>query len=237
MTKKTVIALFVGLIVSTGAIANQWNLADDFSVTNNRNNQWAYGTTITPGRFTIARKIGPLGRYTFNLGGAAAWQGTVGSGPEFYPFIAKFYGQQGTIVNLNDALTGGITNVNVRAGGVLMHPGPNGEYAVVRWRSRDTTVYYVSAVFFSCDATQGATTDVQVLKNNNVMFKGVISGPTSTASWSSSNNGITVAQGDSLDFLVGTGGNGFGFDSTCLDVSIRTLDIRSSNPAAQLTSE
>ncbi len=234
MSIKRLMVTSLAALVAVPAAAWQWNLAEDFSVTKNRNGQWAYGSANAPGRFALMRKIGPLGTYTFDRGGAAAWQGTVGVGPEYYPFIAKIFGQPGTVVTMSDSLTGGGANVKQRAGGVVLHPGPNSEHAVVRWRAKATGTYHVAAIFYSCDANIGASTAVHVYKAGAPLFTGSVAGPASTSAWMSGNAGIYVGQGEHLDFIVGNGGNGFSYDSTCLDVTIRALDVRSPSEGPEI---
>lgn len=226
MLLKKCLVISLAALAAAPAIAWQWNLADDFSVTKNRNGQWAYGSANVPGRFAVMRKVGPLGTFTFDRGGATAWQGTAGSGPEFYPYIAKIFGQPGTVVTMSDNFTGGGANVKQRAGGVVMHPGPNSEHAVVRWRAKAAGTYHVTSTFYSCDANAGASTAVHVYKTGAALFTGAVAGPASTSAWMSGNAGVYLGLGEHLDFIVGNGANGFGYDSTCLDVTIRTIDVR-----------
>lgn len=223
LSKKLILALGA-LALSGAAAAAQWSLAEDFSVTKNRNGQWGYGSAAQLGRFNLMTSVGPIGNFIFDLGGATAWQGPAGTAPNFFPFIGKYFGQPGTTITMYPV--GGGISIKQRAGGILMHPGPNGEYAVARWRAKSASSYFVTAVFYSCDGGVGATTSVHVLKNGSSLFTGAVNGQASTAAWMSGTTGVTMAVGDHLDFAVGNGGNGFGNDSTCADVTVRTLDVR-----------
>ena len=106
------------------------------------------------------------------------------------------------------------------SGSLAAHPGPNGEYAVVRWTAPDDTTCQISAIFK--DTTKGkTTTDVHVLHNGKSLFESFINvkNGNSIAECSES---VTVRKGDILDFVVGQGNGNYGSDTTALAITIKT---------------
>ena len=102
-------------------------------------------------------------------------------------------------------------------GKVVLHPGPAGEYSVVRWTAPAAGSYEVSATFTGVDGTP-TTTDVHVLQNNVQVFAGDIN--VSAGNSASYTTSVALSAGATLDFAVGNGGNGYFDDGTQLDVSI-----------------
>ena len=106
------------------------------------------------------------------------------------------------------------------SGSLATHPGPSGEYGVVRWTAPADATCQVSAIFR--DSTEAkTTTDVHVFHNGKSLFAGFIN----------VNNGgdqadyretVTVKKGDTLDFAVGQGNGNYGGDTTALDIIIKT---------------
>ncbi len=100
-----------------------------------------------------------------------------------------------------------------------MHPGPNGEYTVVRFTVPAGGTYTLAGQFGWLD---NATTDVHILRNNVSIFDGAINGSGSTAPF---NQSVALNAGDRLDFIVGFGSNGTYFsDSTVLKGTISKLN-------------
>lgn len=105
--------------------------------------------------------------------------------------------------------------------GVLAtHPGPQGEYGVVRWTApRDLTC--AIQVQFSDITAQTTTTDVHLLHNGRSLFTGGINvhGGSDRAEY---HGRLDVAQGDVLDVAVGWGNNHYGGDTTAVQFVIQT---------------
>jgi hypothetical protein len=99
-------------------------------------------------------------------------------------------------------------------GRLVLHPGANGEYAVVRWTAPAGGKADLAITFSNASAT--ATTDVHVLHNGHPMFNGFINlnnaGPEAKF-----HGAIEVQQGDNIDCVVGWGNQSYGADSTGLD--------------------
>jgi hypothetical protein len=71
-----------------------------------------------------------------------------------------------------------------------------------------------------------ATTDVHVARDGVLLFSGNVNGAGSTQVWNSPNSGIRLAAGETIEVIVGNGGNGYGSDSTGVDLVIRNTNFR-----------
>src|SRR5205807_1540026 len=97
---------------------------------------------------------------------------------------------------------------------LAFHPGSAGQNSVIRWTAPAAGSYAITGSFSGVDS---ATTDVGILHGSSQLFSGNINGQGSTAPFSFFES---VQAGESIDFTVGFGGNGFFSDSTGLDVQI-----------------
>ena len=103
---------------------------------------------------------------------------------------------------------------------LLMHPGPNGEYSVLRWTAPNSGMWRVDAIFSAY--FQGPTTDVHVLNNGTALFNGNIT-PSSTSPFSQT---IAVATGNTIDFAVGYGSDGgYSSDATLISAKIKQTSV------------
>ena len=124
--------------------------------------------------------------------GLQSWDGPIGG---FFPVISK---------NITDA-TVVVGTVTWQPLQMVNHPGPNGEYSVLRWTAPKAGEVEVSASFSGADST---TTDVHVLFNETTIagcdgnVNGFGPGPTCSKT-------LVVEIGDTIDFVVGIG-NGIG---------------------------
>ncbi len=105
---------------------------------------------------------------------------------------------------------------------LALHPGPSGEYSVVRWTAPASGHYDVAATFTGISGYGGApptTTDVAVLRGAGVLFSGQINlgGHGNDARFS---GGFDVTAGETIDFVVGFGNDSYYWDSTQLDASV-----------------
>lgn len=174
--------------------------AADFSLASNPNGVWSYGWSSTLGG-------------SFNLDTVTAivfsdvhqWRGNLsGDGnPSVFKNTSGLAIVSGT--------------VRLEAFQLAMHPGPAGEYSVLRYTATSSGLFNVGAAFIGQDAT---TTDVHVLKNGATIYSGGITGFGLTASHLSSQ---TLTSGDTLDVAVGTAGNGFNRDTTGVNFSVQAV--------------
>ena len=100
---------------------------------------------------------------------------------------------------------------------LLQHPGPAGQYSVLRITVATTGQYVVNGVYSNGD---NASTDVHVLTNGVAAFNGAVNGAGSSSSF-----GFTqlLAAGSTVDFAVGNGGNGDNNDSTLLSATVGSV--------------
>ncbi|MBI5834690.1 MAG: glycoside hydrolase family 2 [Armatimonadetes bacterium] len=99
------------------------------------------------------------------------------------------------------------------AGHLAAHPGPLGEYSVVRFVAPTAGTVKLEAVFTGL--AQRATTDVHVLHNGRAVWDGGVNvdGGGNEARHAAD---LTLAAGDRVDLVVGFGIGGYGGDTTGL---------------------
>ena len=112
---------------------------------------------------------------------------------------------------------------------VILHPGAQGQYAVIRYTAPVSGTYSLNGLFSGQDV-KGTTTDVHILVNNLAIFdqnidgysglsSGAAFGPSQTQSFSLMN--LALLAGNTVDFAVGYGANTeYSNDSTGLQASI-----------------
>ncbi|MFO0822025.1 MAG: Calx-beta domain-containing protein [Gemmataceae bacterium] len=111
--------------------------------------------------------------------------------------------------------------VLLHAGELALHPGPNGEYGVVRFEAPSDGWYEIDAGFGARDSGLGGT-DAHVLVNGEEAFGATI---TTTAGSAMAPLTVHLAEGDTVDFRVGYGPNHTYYnDSTSLDATISEVD-------------
>jgi hypothetical protein len=177
-----------------------FNAATDFSATQNPNGAWSYGWSVSQGAaFNLATNA-------FTISGLDVWNG---GGSEIDP--AVFH--NGT----SSAITFGGT-VTAPAGSLIIHPGPSGENAIVRWTAPTTGAYQITGEFVGLDFAYPTTTDVAVRHGPSELFSGFINSYDMPLPFSTVRS---VLAGETIDFTVGYGSNAsYTGDSTGLDVTI-----------------
>lgn len=84
---------------------------------------------------------------------------------------------------------------------LLVHPGPQGQYSVVRWTAPTTGTYEIAGSFLGLDSQGNTTTDVHILLNSSTsLFDADVSGFNMPQGFSLTQ---TVSSGDTIDFVVG----------------------------------
>ena len=121
----------------------------------------------------------------------------------------------------------GPNRVTVPAHALCLHPGPNGEYAVLRFTVPADGTYKVSGQFLALDDNgTGTTTDVWILSNDSKTnsFSGRVDYHAG-AGWTSFTSREFVLKKDStMDFEVGYGPNkSYEYDSTGLVALIEKI--------------
>jgi len=111
-------------------------------------------------------------------------------------------------------ITDGPTTVNAME--FNLHPGQIGgssNHTVLRFTAPIAGTYAVNSTF-SGNSGSGTTTDVHVLVNGASIFNGTVTGFNTQTPFAAPAVALNV--GDTVDFAVGDGGNGFSNDSTGL---------------------
>ena len=202
-----VILTSLTIFSSTSAVADTFDAADDFSPTNNPNGAWQYGYSTSLGGTFIA--------YTNNdsfydpQSGLEVWRTTTEN-----QFLNVVYN------STNNSVVAGTQNWEPRQ--LTFHPGPNGEFSIVRWTAPETSHYSLMSSFVGADDLSGdtTTTDVYVLVNGSLSFSESINGFGEPSSKSYSGSFFLHAE-DTIDFLVGFGSdNSFANDMTGIDATI-----------------
>jgi hypothetical protein len=116
---------------------------------------------------------------------------------------------------------------------VALHPGPQGEYSVVRWTAPAADRYRIAAAF---TGLHQATTDVHLFHNGRSQFAALLNlgGNPNTATHT---HELTLAKDDTLDFVVGWGNGHYGSDSTALTATIESATGRVFDLAADFPRE
>jgi hypothetical protein len=177
-----------------------------------------------------ATKDYPGGRSVFNYGytvspGSALLRYSAGFIDDPLPRLNRFTDGVNDCPVIIQNTTGGpstyVGTITQPADMLNLHPGPAGQYCVVRFVAPEAGTYRVVGVFQGLDFGWGQTnTNVGVLLNSNAsqpLFSGNVVGFDTKLPFDFT---ARLNEGDSLDFFVGYGGNGYYDDSTGLKATI-----------------
>ncbi|MEN6452561.1 MAG: PEP-CTERM sorting domain-containing protein [Thermoguttaceae bacterium] len=193
------------IVIAAGQLRAEtiWNVADDFSATDNPNGPWSYGISLTLGGSFLIDDT-PLSS------GLDSW---LYQGNGNYAHLAH----NGTADTYYEG-----SGVTLPANGVCLHPGRGGDFAVIRWTAPLAALISIKGGFTGQDTT-GGSTDVHVLHNGETsVFDGTVSGygPGSGPDFSID---LSVSVGDTLDFVVGCGTGSWWDDTTGLVARITAV--------------
>lgn len=195
----------VSTLILTITSAHAYDPVADFSITSNQNvaGVWGYGqTNVRGGTFSLLQTAVASSPFNGNLEG---WQGNTPGFGANYP----------TINHNKTAVTQSYLTVTHPADELLLHPGPGGQNAVLRFIAPTTGVYRFQGTFTGRD-TGPATTDVAILLNSTTtLFSGGIN-INGLGNSTSFDIAQAFAAGDRIDFSVGYGNGFYGNDSTGL---------------------
>lgn len=191
------------------ATVNTYNAFNDFNISNgNPNDVWSYGKTVTLGGSFILF----TDTQTTLVPGVQYWQ----SGSAYDPAVAK------NITGSDIVIQWGWPFITWPGKDYLhLHPGPNGEFDVVRWTAPNSGFFRIKADYKALN-TFPTRSDVYILHNNAKIFSGLInlSGHDGNENYSTE---LTIQSGDTIDFVVGLGGASFCANSTGLMATIQKL--------------
>ncbi len=180
----------------TQLVGDRFDAAADFSSSANPNGPWGLGAAATLGAFSAY---------------ASHDQPSVLERWHLAPGVPESLGAPGTLWNGSGADV--FVPYRWPAGTLGSHPGPNGEFGIVRFTAPELATIRIDAAFEGGDV---ATTDVHVLHNEAELFAGVVSGQGDLETFSRARR---VATGDTIDFAVGANGSFFS-DMTFVDAAI-----------------
>jgi hypothetical protein len=191
-----------------------WDAASEFNDSKNPDaanpsGVWSYGwkKTLTGGFFFAQTPYN-------DPPNVSSW--TSGSG---FPLISH--------LSRSVPVSGGVNPATFPPHVLSLHPGPDGEYVVLRFTAPADGTYKISGQFYALDDNNtGTTTDAWILQNDNKTeaFSGKVDyyGGTKSASFTSTL--FQLKRGDRLDFQVGYGANRNHFyDSTGLNALIEKI--------------
>jgi len=173
------LAMAVSLTVAHPA---SFNPALDFSFTENPNGPWSYGYSQTLGGAFIPHATSGGGN------GLDFWNTDISIG---LPWIVR----NSSAFPINWAGT-----TMLAPGSLSLHPGPNGQVAILRFLVPSDGQYLVSGAFFGQDYIGPTTTDVHLLLNGTSIFDDVVSDYDISHPFGTT---VTLAAGSYLDFAVG----------------------------------
>jgi hypothetical protein len=223
MIKRTLISGCLGLVSIAMPAFCSFSAVNDFpntaTVPVSSNGVWSYGYSLTLQPFNFQLATTATNNYFGQYGGAPGAVGfytpetNASTGPYPLPAVLK---------NTTGANYSALTIPNWPPNVLLMHPGPNNEYSVIRFTAPTSATYSVTGLFTGLD-DHGTTTDVHVsipaLGGSASQFSGNVNGfgPSSTQPFSFT---AALTQGQSVDFAVGYGNNNLYYDSTGFDATI-----------------
>jgi hypothetical protein len=179
-----------------------WDAARDFSRSSNPAGAWSYGFETTH-----AAAFQRLPQVTTVNGSVDYW------GVASIEALGVYRNSASEPVIVGDTTW--------PAGRLVLHPGPDGQVAVLRFTFPTSGVYRVTAHFEGSTA-RPATTDVSVLLNNAAIDTGAINlnGDGNARDFSLAEPFQT---GDTLDFAVGYGNDDNSSDSTIVDAAVSSF--------------
>jgi len=200
MMKKRLFAMLCAICLVSNlcstASATTYDVAADFSATNNPNGVWSYGwsSTLTPALnlYPDNGKMGDKVGDPINIDVWFDW----GQFSSYSPNVA--HNPTGSINNEHWTITWQPWQFS-------LHPGDGNEYSHARWTAPDAGTIDIASMFTGIDHYLGTTTDVHVLHNGISLFNGEVNGYGDTSSFSTT--ALNVGMGDIIDFTVGYGSN------------------------------
>jgi len=185
--------------------AQTFDVATDFSATNNPNGVWSYGQSES--------LASPLNLYNENI--------KVLTDLDLWDTENSLWNNPNVIHNPTANVITDVGNrITWQPGQLSLHPGFDGVYSHARWTSPVAGTIDIAATFVGLDE-DGTTVDVHVLHNSSSLFESWIHSYAAPESFSGT---ITVGIGDTIDFAVGYGDNyNLLDDTTGLSATITTV--------------
>ncbi len=192
--------LLVSLVAGLAGSAFAFDGSADWSLASNPNGVWSYGWSNT--------LLGPmtLDTATATSGVLQQWRGDLAS--DGNPSLVKN----------TSASTVASGTVTWAPNQLIMHPGPGGQFAILRFTAPTSSLYNIFAGFIGQDST---TTDVHIIQGGVSQYDNFVNGFGNSNSTTST---LYVTAGDTIDVRVGYGSNSnFNNDSTGVEFRVESV--------------
>jgi hypothetical protein len=165
------------------------------------------------------RAVNPNGPWRFGWTAALGGPFALMDGFPAPGHIDQWRGGGGGMVLFNrTARPQSLATATLPPGTLALHPGQQGQIAVVRWTAPRAGLVRVQAQFSRRDASYPTTSDVHVLREGTSVFDAMLDTQRERAAFVSL---VSVRVGTTLDFAVGRGANAdWAGDSTGLALRI-----------------
>jgi hypothetical protein len=190
MRRLLLTATLIGAMTVQAQAGQVYDAAADFSLASNPNGVWSYGYENSLGSSLILYDM--ANTTWFGNPGLQAWNSPLGIDPN-------------VVHNSTDMDIMFATSVILPARSLQFHPGPNGQFSVIRWTAPVAGEFNLDAAFRGNDFVFPTTTDVHILFNGNSLFSADVLAYGPGPSFS---NIVSVKTGDTIDFAVGVGTDG-----------------------------
>jgi hypothetical protein len=186
-----------------------YDAGSDFSSSQNPKCAWHYGYSETlGGPFVLLTDSGTI----FGNSQLLGWRGNTGNNDQT-PVVLK---------NDTSAIQT-VSGLHLKPETLGMHPGPSGQYSIVRWTAPTAGVFDVDSVFEARDRNDAWAADVHVLVNGVSVFAQSFAGSLGATS-NPYQSQIVLSTGDTIDFAVGWGVNNTHLgDTTALHATITAV--------------
>lgn len=165
---------------------------------------WSYGY-----QNTLLGAFAPFANYGTAPGGTIQYWHT-----SAIPAIGVYF-------NSTPAPAVAYTTVSLEPNSIALHPGPTGQYAVLRYTAPASANYTITGSWYSEDFAVGATTDVHILNDGTSLFNGLVNGNAPPIYF---NEDVLLIAGETINFMVGYGSNNaYQYDMTGLTLSITAV--------------
>ncbi|HXI83711.1 MAG TPA: hypothetical protein VNL17_06435 [Verrucomicrobiae bacterium] len=195
-------ALLAFAVLARSSAAQSYNAATDFSAVNNPNGAWSYGWSYGVGS---TFSLDPVNTNSWFGSGLSGWLGDPGNN-DGRPFILH----NGTANPIT------IANTTYQPGQLAEEGGESNRVSIIRWTASSSGTFTLAATFSGLSSV-GDSSDVHVLHNGTSIFNSTVFGSPSPTSYSGTQS---ILAGDTIDFVVGNGGNGAFEDTTGLSATI-----------------
>ncbi len=193
----------VAILCIAPAWSSTFDAAHEFSTTLNPSGPWTYGWSERIGStFNRSEISGVVNDLDY-------WAGPVPepSRPGHFPLVFH-NGTDGSIFAFG--------SVHIDSGVLAMHPGPTGEYAILRFTAPLAGFYSLSSVFTGID-TRPTSTDVYVRVNGAQVYSNFVNQFEAGSSFATL---VDLPANGTVDFGVGSGYGDFFNDSTAVSVTL-----------------